>query len=726
MGNNENLKAAIQDVIKQNGTNAITGLIMQNALLSIINQFGTGGVFRGVAVPSTNPGTSDVNSFYVANQNGTYVNFGGFVNTENRTVFFSNATGIWQVVAVFNVKGRDANLGDWSASKTYTWVSDGEQYVTHAGKLWAIAANQTATGTDVPGVSSKWVPKVEGAKVVNLKSRDSQDAAGVDLFTKTIDGSWTGETAFQQNVVVNYVKGSSGVMGANISDVTSGGVARGYVEISGSDLIGGASYFIQSAVDGMPTNVPLFMFTNADNRISVLAVPNIGVNAINGGIIVTAPNPLGATTKLFVNTKDRNDPRFKIARITGYTKGIEQRLQDQEALKSIIDRSGSSILMQEGDILNGNYTLFEGRPANNGILDGDTAYKTTDFLPVIPGNKYAATRYNNRTGALISATANHFYDANKNAVTNIQQQNTVAPYNASFIRITFTNANAAGFSNAEFSMVLNEANQIAFMADPQKIFSGKRNVLSNDTFLGLKNIYPDILKYTHLDKNLLVIGDSGTENYDAIGAGNHVRMLRDRFGFKNVYRMCQGGKSYGDLQSILTYSMGNGLKYIKLPSEATIETVDVCVLFLGQNSRSTVSGALGSGNPIGTINDPASIDPATSTIYGQVKYWVEWLLGKNPKMRIYLSSTWKSYADGESDTSAANNRLRQIADVNKNVALFYGMPYIPVFEECWSVYNFTQYMRIPDKLHFSYEVRENNGIAGVQRIFQIMSHYMQV
>ena len=74
MADNAQLKAAISNVIKTNGTQAITGQVLQNALLSMINSLGANYQFVGIATTSTNPGTPDQNVFYLAGE-GTYTNF---------------------------------------------------------------------------------------------------------------------------------------------------------------------------------------------------------------------------------------------------------------------------------------------------------------------------------------------------------------------------------------------------------------------------------------------------------------------------------------------------------------------------------------------------------------------------------------------------------------------------------------------------------------------------
>lgn len=66
MGNYEELKTAVQTVIKQNGNEEITGQVMQNTLLNIISTIGANATFAGIATPDTAPGTPDQNVFYLA------------------------------------------------------------------------------------------------------------------------------------------------------------------------------------------------------------------------------------------------------------------------------------------------------------------------------------------------------------------------------------------------------------------------------------------------------------------------------------------------------------------------------------------------------------------------------------------------------------------------------------------------------------------------------------
>lgn len=76
------LKAAVAAVVKTNGTQAITGVVLQSTLNSIIDQVGANATFKGVATPATIPGTPDGPLFYIAYEKGIYANFNAINITE--------------------------------------------------------------------------------------------------------------------------------------------------------------------------------------------------------------------------------------------------------------------------------------------------------------------------------------------------------------------------------------------------------------------------------------------------------------------------------------------------------------------------------------------------------------------------------------------------------------------------------------------------------------------
>lgn len=96
MANWIKLKKAIADVIKTNGNQEITGAIMQQTLMSIVDTVGGNAQFGGVAVPSTVPADTDGSLFYLASTQGTYPNFNNIeVDASEMAVFTKDAAGTW-------------------------------------------------------------------------------------------------------------------------------------------------------------------------------------------------------------------------------------------------------------------------------------------------------------------------------------------------------------------------------------------------------------------------------------------------------------------------------------------------------------------------------------------------------------------------------------------------------------------------------------------------------
>ena len=95
MANWSVLKAAIVDIIKTNGNQAITGQLLQNVLNNIITNVGENSTFAGVATISTNPGAPDGPVFYIATTTGVYPNFNGLEVLEGEAAIFE-WKGSWE------------------------------------------------------------------------------------------------------------------------------------------------------------------------------------------------------------------------------------------------------------------------------------------------------------------------------------------------------------------------------------------------------------------------------------------------------------------------------------------------------------------------------------------------------------------------------------------------------------------------------------------------------
>lgn len=110
MSNYASLKSTIQQVVKTNGNNEITGDLLQQTLLAMVNSLGAGNQFIGVATPSTNPGTPDQKVFYIASVPGTYSNFipNFTLAAGQMAVFLYN--GSWSVQTLAVGKDYDATI----------------------------------------------------------------------------------------------------------------------------------------------------------------------------------------------------------------------------------------------------------------------------------------------------------------------------------------------------------------------------------------------------------------------------------------------------------------------------------------------------------------------------------------------------------------------------------------------------------------------------------------
>lgn len=129
---NQNLKDAVAEVIKANGVNAITGKVLQDALISIINQFGANRQFAGFAIPTTVPGNPDANVFYLASLGGIYANFAGINIKDGDLYALYNDSG-WKSTKLFSLdftpligaSTTNLPLNDISTSTVYSLLTDG-------------------------------------------------------------------------------------------------------------------------------------------------------------------------------------------------------------------------------------------------------------------------------------------------------------------------------------------------------------------------------------------------------------------------------------------------------------------------------------------------------------------------------------------------------------------------------------------------------------------------
>lgn len=179
MGNYEQLKQAVSDVIKTNGNQGITGEIMQNTLLSIISTIGNDATFAGIAVPETNPGTPDQNVFYIASQPGNYSNFGS-IKLVDQVLILTNKNGYWvkfdagitTAAKVAELKER-SNANSAYIKLTLQYIGVDIPYMIEVGKKYKVTYNgdiSNYNSNSIYGYTSEGVKE----QINSLRSSKSQ------------------------------------------------------------------------------------------------------------------------------------------------------------------------------------------------------------------------------------------------------------------------------------------------------------------------------------------------------------------------------------------------------------------------------------------------------------------------------------------------------------------------------------------------------------------------
>lgn len=145
------LKDAIRAAIKPNGEYALTAQILQNILIAIVDSFGKGYQFMGIATADTDPGEPDEKEFYVGFA-GEYANFGsetvtvpvgGVVIFLYDTEWRANVVKVAERVAVsgnhLEIDGVRSII-EQDIVNVNTLTSQGEAFLTAAAARAAVAA----------------------------------------------------------------------------------------------------------------------------------------------------------------------------------------------------------------------------------------------------------------------------------------------------------------------------------------------------------------------------------------------------------------------------------------------------------------------------------------------------------------------------------------------------------------------------------------------------------
>ena len=158
------LKTIVDNVVKTNGNNEITGANLNSTLDQIIDNLGAF-QFKGVAIPTTSPGAPDGTAWYIASQAGVYTNFGAAVLMAGQIGFFKWDGSTWNLEVLEGVTGETQYI------KKYQNLASEEIVNTPAKSLLTQIVIKGKTGSPVISVgSSSGAEDISRAKSVSAGS----------------------------------------------------------------------------------------------------------------------------------------------------------------------------------------------------------------------------------------------------------------------------------------------------------------------------------------------------------------------------------------------------------------------------------------------------------------------------------------------------------------------------------------------------------------------------
>lgn len=225
----DTLKAAIVSVIKQNGANEITGQLLQQQLLAIVNSLGANYQFGGVATPETNPGTPDYPIAYVVGS-GTYPNMGGIViapgnigvlsydgtgwtaDTINIPIYSTASPRVKEMYLVGNISAYQNFRFQWLRS----WVDNGQRIYQ-----CRIAATSIETNNEIEiaQISGDVVPASELLKIKPLIPQNNSGIGGFVILNNSGWGADYSNDTSAINIVTAATLGMSNEISKYVGDM---------------------------------------------------------------------------------------------------------------------------------------------------------------------------------------------------------------------------------------------------------------------------------------------------------------------------------------------------------------------------------------------------------------------------------------------------------------------------------------------------------------------------
>ncbi|MEE0861571.1 MAG: SGNH/GDSL hydrolase family protein [Lachnospiraceae bacterium] len=565
MGNYEQLKQSVSDVIKTNGNQEITGSILQNVLLTIISTVGANASFVGIATPATNPGTPDGPVFYLASKNGTYTNFGGIELQDGLSVLLWN--GSWSSQHIFGIDDEP------TAGSDNLVKSGGVQEELALGAVYDVSAKNPTAG---PNNDGKWESLSALLSDANLNTLipTAVRKGGMSIkFVQSSDNKYVQYKLMSQSFntnIFNWINDTEKIeeldseingviINANINPTTGeveqyNGriISSNFYPITSQPTVGvyiGNEYY-QTFLRYYDANKSIIGSSYTSESVFIKIVSSISNSSIEKEDIIGLYCTIDGVKTIF----SMND---KIADI----KNQSTRIEALEGAES------------EFDILTAN-TIGKRLPLYNGYIrstDEIALYGNgvhTDYIDISNSNHvyYSGVVF----GDCVSVI---FYDSEKEKistyVTDSEQLVTMKkikkPENAVFAR-------ASGASET--------INKINLLLIPGEVYLPK----------SLEELSENIFNLTNLDAKAVRIGIK-TEGFYIYKENGKILSLED-FYISNKVKVNKGdivqynGEVYGNAKELALYDLnGAFIEYPTLTNKKTIITHDGYIISCSQNSN---------------------------------------------------------------------------------------------------------------------------------------------
>ncbi len=286
------LKESVRAIIKENNNEEITGDLLQQVLIAIINTLGAGYQFAGIATPDTQPGTPDARIWYLCVAKGTYQYFGGpftldgsaiaicVLNSEWHTEIVDIPTGEYITERLAALATKFENYA--KVNGTYPELTSGAaQNLVGRGSVRAEINLRTAGGSADIGSGTATIKKILGKTLALNQHVKKTPVVG------TTENTWH---AYTESTILS-------TDGDILTITKNGGDGIAQYDLSQNPIITGHKYFMSAFIktDAPAGKIRIAAYA-VDTDVDAIQATNIGtpnwqkICAIRGCALASGQN----------------------------------------------------------------------------------------------------------------------------------------------------------------------------------------------------------------------------------------------------------------------------------------------------------------------------------------------------------------------------------------------------------------------------------------------------